>query len=131
LKKSKIIWVNGCFDVIHRGHVELFKYAQSLGDELLVGIDSDNKVKKDKGKDRPFNKLEDRVEVLKSIKYINKIYNFDTTKGLETLIKEISPDIMVIGSDWKDKTIIGEKYTKEVIFFDRVGDHSTTKILNL
>ena len=131
MKKFKIIWVNGCFDVIHRGHIELFKYAKSLGDKLIVGIDSDNKVKKDKGNHRPFNKLEDRIEVLKSIKYINEIYNFDTAQGLETLIKKISPDIMVVGTDWKGKIIIGEKYTKEVIFFDRVGDHSTTKILNI
>ena len=68
-----IIWTNGCFDILHRGHIELFKYAKSLGDKLIVGVDSDKKVRKDKGKGRPINNLEDRVEILRSIKYIDNI----------------------------------------------------------
>ena len=64
------IWTNGCFDILHRGHIELFKYAKSLGDELTIGIDSDRKVVRDKGHHRPINKLEDRIEISK----IYKIY---------------------------------------------------------
>ena len=76
-RQSKIIWTNGCFDVLHRGHIELFKYAKSLGDRLYVGIDTDEKVKRDKGKDRPVNKLNDRKFLLESIKYIDKVFIFN------------------------------------------------------
>ena len=76
------VWTNGCFDILHRGHIELFKYAKSLGDELVVGIDSDEKVKKDKGKNRPIINLQDRIFMLQSIKYIDKVIPFDTTKEL-------------------------------------------------
>ena len=125
-----IIWTNGCFDVLHRGHIELFKYAKSLGGKLYVGIDSDEKVKVDKGKSRPINNVQDRKFLLESIKYIDEVIIFSTTKDLENLIKSIQPNIMVIGSDWKGKTVIGKQYTKQLMFFDRIGDYSTTNILN-
>ena len=64
------IWTNGCFDILHRGHIELFRYAKSLGDELIVGIDTDKKVKKDKGKGRPINSLNDRIMMLNSLIYV-------------------------------------------------------------
>ena len=124
-----IIWTNGCFDILHRGHIELFKYAKSLGNELFVGIDSDQKVKLDKGEDRPINKLADRIIMLKSIRYIDEVFSFDNSHQLETLISVIKPDIMVIGSDWKGKTVVGEQYAKKLVFFDRIGDYSTTNIL--
>ena len=127
--EEKIIWTNGCFDVLHRGHIELFKYAKSLGTKLYVGIDSDEKIKKDKGKDRPFNKLSDRIKVLESIKYIDKIFVFNNTAHLDWLIKKVSPYTMVIGSDWKGKTVIGEQYVGELVFFDRIEGYSTTNIL--
>ena len=80
--EEKIIWTNGCFDIIHRGHIELFEYAKGLGSKLYVGIDSDEKVKKDKGEGRPFNKLIDRIKVLESIKYIDKVISFDSTEDI-------------------------------------------------
>ena len=123
------VWTNGCFDILHRGHIELFKYAKSLGDELIVGIDSDEKVKKDKGEGRPINNLNDRAFMLQSIKYIDRVIKFDSTDELRRLVKDIKPDIMVIGSDWEGKDVIGQEYTKELRFFDRVGNYSTTKIL--
>ena len=124
------IWTNGCFDILHRGHIELFRYAKSLGDELVVGIDTDEKVKLDKGKDRPINNLQDRMYMLQSIKYIDKVISFDSTKDLEKTIKWYRPNIMVIGSDWKDKEVIGDMFADNLVFFDRIGDYSTTKILN-
>src|SRR5215813_12428181 len=111
------IWTNGCFDILHRGHIELFKYARSLGDELTVGVDSDRKVMRDKGHERPINNLEDRIEMLNSIRYIDKVVHFDSIDDLECLIKNHKPDIMVIGSDWKGKRIIGGICAKEVQFF--------------
>jgi|TARA_R110000744_G_scaffold23913_3_gene60436 rfaE bifunctional protein nucleotidyltransferase chain/domain len=123
------IWTNGCFDILHRGHIELFKYAKSLGGELYVGIDSDYKVNKDKGPDRPFFSEDDRRCLVNSIKYVDSTYIFGSTYELEQLIKRISPDIMVIGSDWKGKTVIGEQYAKKLEFFDRIERYSTTEII--
>jgi len=123
------VWTNGCFDILHRGHIELFKYAKSLGDSLIVGLDSDKKVKLDKGQDRPINCVEDRKYILESIRHIDKVLIFESTKELENLIKSTKPDIMVIGSDWKNKTVIGRKYATNLLFFDRVGNYSTTDIL--
>ena len=125
----KKVWTNGCFDILHRGHIELFRFANNLGDELMVGLDTDSKVKKDKGEGRPVNNLEDRVFMLSAIKYINGITYFDSTSDLENVIKLYDPDVIVVGSDWKGKTVVGEQYAKEVVFFDRVGDYSTTNLL--
>ena len=127
--EEKIIWTNGCFDIIHRGHIELFEYAKGLGSKLYVGIDSDEKVKKDKGEDRPFNKLADRIKVLESIKYIDKVISFNNTEGLENLVEKHKPHVLIVGSDWHNKTVVGEQHAQHVRFFDRIGEYSTTKIL--
>jgi len=125
----KIIWVNGCFDILHRGHIELFKYAKSLGDVLVVGVDTDERVKQAKGNSRPFNNLEDRVCMLDSIKYIDEVIAFDSDEELESQVEHYGPDIMVVGSDWRGKRVIGQEYTSEVKYFSRIGEYSTTKIL--
>ena len=125
----RTVWTNGCFDVLHRGHIELFKYASSLGDRLLVGLDTDEKVKADKGPDRPFNNLEDRKFVLESITYIDEVLEFDSRNALESLIKNLKPDILVVGSDWKGKEVVGGEYAGKVNFFDRISGYSTTNIL--
>ena len=124
----KKIFTNGCFDVLHRGHLELFEYAKSLG-YLHVGVDSDAKVKLDKGKDRPYNKLEDRIKMLQSLRSIDEVRSFNDTQGLEDLIKEISPDILVIGSDWRGKKVVGTQYATKLQFFERIDGYSTTSIL--
>ena len=123
------IWVNGCFDVLHRGHFELFKYAKSLGNELVVGIDTDFKVSQDKGADRPYNNLQDRMFALQSIKYIDKVISFNSRKELESLISLYSPDILLVGSDWRDGDIVGKQFAREVCFFERITQYSTTNIL--
>ena len=119
------IWVNGCFDV----HFELFKYAKSLGNELVVGIDTDFKVSQDKGADRPYNNLQDRMFALQSIKYIDKVISFNSRKELESLISLYSPDILLVGSDWRDGDIVGKQFAREVCFFERITQYSTTDIL--
>ena len=126
---KKIIWTNGCFDILHRGHIELFKYAKSLGDELMVGIDTDYKVELDKGDGRPINLLQDRVFMLESIKYVDKVISFDSTEDLRKTIRWYKPDIMVIGSDWRGKDVIGQEFTDKLVFFDRVEGYSTTDII--
>ena len=126
----KKVWVNGCFDILHRGHYELFNYAKSLGNKLIVGIDSDEKVSKDKGTDRPYNKLEDRVYALESLKAIDEVMVFDNKEHLEWLVQTTKPDILVVGSDWKGKEIVGGQYSKEIVYFSRIGNYSTTNILS-
>ena len=123
------VWTNGCFDILHRGHIELFSYAKSFGGELSVGIDTDEKVKLDKGKNRPINNLQDRIFTLQSIKYIDKVVPFDSTEDLRKTIRWYKPDIMVIGSDWRGKDVIGQEFTDKLVFFDRIKGYSTTKIL--
>jgi len=107
----------------------MLKYAKSLGEYLIVGIDSDEKVKKDKGAPRPFNNLQDRKFALKSLRYVDEVVVFNSPQQLETIIRSIAPHIMVIGSDWRGKAVIGERFCDELKFFDRIGDYSTTNIL--
>lgn len=125
----KIIFVNGCFDVLHPGHIQLFKYAKSLGDYLIVAIDSDKRVSEMKGPERPIFSQSDRSQTLEAIRYIDVVHIFDSKEDLENLLKSIAPDIMIVGSDWKGKEVVGEQYAKTVRFFDRVGGYSTTKTL--
>lgn len=127
---SKVIWVNGCFDILHRGHYELFNYAKSLGDVLVVGIDSDDKVKKDKGIDRPFNDISDRVYALESLRAVDMVEVFDSKEHLEYILAGLKPDIIVVGSDWKNKEIVGGHSAKKIVYFNRIGNYSTTNILN-
>ena len=124
-----IIFVNGCFDILHRGHIELFRWARSLGNQLIVGVDSDEKVKRDKGFKRPFNCLEDRMMMIGALRYVDKVISFNTKEELEDLIKSVEPDILVVGSDWENKEVVGRQHAKEVRFFNRVGNYSTTNIL--
>lgn len=126
----KKVWVNGCFDILHRGHYELFNYAKSLGDFLTVGIDSDDKIAKDKGPDRPFNKVQDRVYALESLKAVDKVVTFNTREELKNSIQEYSPDILVVGSDWKNKEVVGWRYAKKIVYFNRIEGYSTTNILH-
>jgi len=128
-KEAKVIFTNGCFDILHRGHIELFQYARTLGDKLIVSIDSDTKVQCDKGPNRPINNFEERKFILESIEWVDEVHIFHNTVGLELLVKNINPDIMVVGSDWRGKPIVGSQYTKEVKYFDRIDGYSTTQII--
>ncbi|MHA2252294.1 MAG: adenylyltransferase/cytidyltransferase family protein [Candidatus Kariarchaeaceae archaeon] len=125
----KTVFVNGCFDILHPGHIKLFQTARSFGDRLIVAIDSDRKVKEMKGYTRPINSVSTRKIILESIRYIDEVLIFDTREELEALVKKIKPDIMMVGSDWKGKEVVGSDYAKEVRFFDRIGEHSTTEII--
>jgi D-beta-D-heptose 7-phosphate kinase/D-beta-D-heptose 1-phosphate adenosyltransferase len=124
-----LIWVNGCFDILHRGHIELLRYAKSLGTCLIVGIDADWRVRESKGHKRPFNNEKDRKFMLESIRYVDRVVVFQTGSELTDMIRAFKPDKMVVGSDYRDKTVVGSEHAKEVDFFDRIGDYSTTKIL--
>jgi len=122
------VWVNGTFDVLHRGHIELFRYAYGFGD-VRVGIDYDERVKSLKGTDRPINTWEDRKFFLESIKYVNSVVGFGSDEELEEQVKLWEPKYMIVGSDYKNKRVIGSQYVEDLIFFDRVKNFSTTNIL--
>ena len=126
-----IIWSNGCYDILHRGHLELLKYARSLGDKLVVGIDSDKKVRKSKGEGRRVNNQDDRKFFLESLIYVDEVVIFNTAEELEGRIESMRPKFIVIGSDYKDRKVVGGEHARSgVKFFERIGEYSTTNILN-
>ena len=126
---SKIVWTNGCFDLLHPGHIELFKICRSLGDQVIVGLDSDEKVKRDKGDSRPINDFQFRKTMLESICYIDVVLGFNTREELENLIELYNPDILIDGGDWRNADGVGRPVAKEVSFFDRIGSFSSSKII--
>jgi len=123
------VWLNGCFDVLHHAHFKMIEFASTFGELVVIGIDSDRRVKELKGDDRPFHSEEERKYNLERIKGVSKVVIFDSSQLLEELIKTYEPDIFVIGSDYKNKPIIGEQYAKSIVYFNRMEDFSTTKIL--
>ena len=105
-KGKKIVFTNGCFDILHRGHVTYLQHARDLGDLLIVGINSDASVKRLKGQERPVNMLEDRAFVLSALKSVDYVIAFDEDTPLN-LIMSIMPDILVKGGDYTIESIIG------------------------
>jgi rfaE bifunctional protein nucleotidyltransferase chain/domain len=122
--------VNGTFDVLHPGHVALLNTARSYGDWLVVAIDTDRRVKELKGEQRPINNQIDRRIMLSALKSVDIVEFFDSTEDLVKLMERYKPDVYVKGSDWKhDKKSTAHQYCKQVIYYDRVGDYSTTKTI--
>jgi D-beta-D-heptose 7-phosphate kinase/D-beta-D-heptose 1-phosphate adenosyltransferase len=129
MEKMEKIFVNGTFDILHKGHLELLNYAKSKGDILYVAIDTDQRVKEKKGESRPINNQNDRAEFLINLKSVDYVVLFNTDEELEYLVKSIEPDIMVVGSDWIGKTVIGSEHAKELKFFNRLDGYSTTNTI--
>ena len=123
------IWVNGTFDVMHIGHIKLLEHASSLG-IVRVGLDTDERIREKKGPDRPVNTLQDRIDFMKSIKYVDSVVSFGSSKELEDRIREWDADVMVIGDDYEYHEIIGNHLVNKISFFDKIKNKSTTKILN-
>jgi D-beta-D-heptose 7-phosphate kinase/D-beta-D-heptose 1-phosphate adenosyltransferase len=127
---DKLIWINGCFDILHYGHFQLIRYAAGLGNRLIIGIDSDNRVKELKGQNRPFHTQDQRKYNLSQIVGVYDVIVFNTEDELRGHLKRLKPDIFVIGSDYINKPIIGGEWAKEIKFFSRVCGFSTTEILD-
>lgn len=125
----KHIWINGCFDVLHYGHFKLIEYAKSFDGKLIIGIDSDNRVKQLKGDDRPFHNQQQRKFNLIQIKGVDDVVVFNTEDELRNQLKIYKPDIFVIGDEYMYKPIIGGEHAKEIKFFYKLEEFSTTKIL--
>jgi len=119
--------VNGTFDILHIGHLRLLQYAKSFPESYVyVLIDSDRRVKELKGSERPIHTEYERATFLFALKAVDRVDVFDTDEELINYIKNFEPDIMVKGSDYKDKPIIGAEYCKQIRFYDRLEQYSTT-----
>jgi rfaE bifunctional protein nucleotidyltransferase chain/domain len=123
------VFVNGSFDLLHTGHLDLLFYAKSLGNHLHVAIDTDKRIREHKGQDRPVNPLHIRKAIMSSLKPVDTVSVFGSDEELINTIRSYSPDIMVKGSDWRGKYIIGQEYCTRILFYERTNDESTTKII--
>ncbi len=134
LKKQgeKIVFTNGCFDLIHPGHIKVLRMSKTLGDVLIVGVNTDESIRKLKGGSRPILSLNQRLEVLDSIKYVDIIVPFSEDTPDE-LIKIIKPDIHTKGEDYKNKDVperkLVEQFGGKTIILKSGLDMSTTKII--
>ncbi|MCL2065513.1 MAG: D-glycero-beta-D-manno-heptose 1-phosphate adenylyltransferase [Candidatus Cloacimonetes bacterium] len=131
-ENKKIVFTNGCFDILHSGHVLYLEEARNLGDKLILGLNSDNSVKRLKGEDRPINSEQDRAIVLSALSFVDFVIIFEEDTPFE-LIQKIQPDVLVKGGDWPIEQIIGYDIVlkkggevKSLMFKDGI---STTKII--
>ncbi|MGB9697598.1 MAG: D-glycero-beta-D-manno-heptose 1-phosphate adenylyltransferase [Ignavibacteria bacterium] len=131
-EKQTLVFTNGCFDIIHRGHIEYLNEAKKLGDFLLVAVNSDRSVKKIKGDNRPINSQQDRAVVLDNLKPVDGVIIFDEETPYE-LIKLFLPDVLVKGGDWKVEDIVGSdivlSHGGRVISLSFLENYSTTAII--
>ena len=132
-KDFKVVFTNGCFDIIHKGHIEYLVKAANLGDILIVGLNSDKSIKKIKGENRPVQDEKSRALVLASFQFINHVILFDEETPYE-LIKLIEPDVLVKGTDYKKEEIIGydivTKKGGKVVTIDFIEGYSTSAIID-
>lgn len=131
LKNSdkKIVFTNGCFDILHAGHIKYLNKAKKLGDILIVGLNSDSSVKRLKGKTRPINSQNSRALLLSALEFVDFVVIFDEDTPLN-LIEKIRPDILVKGADYAGKEVVGSNIVKEVVLVDFEDGFSTTNIIN-
>lgn len=132
-KDIKVVFTNGCFDILHKGHIEYLAKASGLGDILVVGLNTDNSIIKIKGPSRPLQDESSRALTLASLQFVNYVILFDDETPYE-LIKKINPDILVKGSDYKKEDIVGYEIVKkkggEIVTIDFTKGYSTTSIIN-
>ncbi len=123
-----IVFTNGCFDILHKGHVTYLREAKKLGDVLILGLNTDDSVRRLKGEFRPVNSEDDRAEVLCSLESVDYVVKFGEDTPLE-LIEKIRPDILVKGADYKIEDVIGREYAGKTVLINFVDGYSTTSIL--
>jgi len=132
LMNHKIVFTNGCFDILHRGHIEYLSQAHDKGQILLIGVNSDASVKRIKGEGRPVQDEQSRALLLASLRFVEAVVLFDEDTP-EDLIKFVKPDVLVKGGDYTEETIVGAEFVKanggEVIVVPLVEGYSTSGIL--
>jgi len=131
-QKDKIVFTNGCFDVVHRGHIEFLKFCKLQGDIVVVGLNSDSSVKAIKGPERPINNQHDRAAILAALETVDYITIFDEPEPLN-IIEKIKPDVLVKGQDWQDRGVVGtefvESYGGTVVLAPLVEGKSSTSVI--
>ena len=127
-KDKKIVFTNGCFDLLHTGHIDTLQFAKKQGDILIVGLNSDKSVKRLKGESRPIHNQDTRLQVLSSIYCIDYIIIFDDDTPLN-IIKQLQPNILVKGGDYNVDSVIGREYVQHIIIAPFKNGISTTNIL--
>lgn len=131
-ENKKVVFTNGCFDLLHRGHIEYLKKAKRLGDILVVGLNSDSSVRKIKGKGRPIQKQADRAAILVSLYFVDYVFIFNELTPFK-LISKLIPDVLVKGGDWKVKDIVGKDMVEsqggKVLSIKMVKGKSTRNII--
>jgi len=127
-KNQKIVFTNGCFDLLHVGHIKYLEKAKNLGDILILGLNSDSSVERLKGKGRPINKQNDRAYILASLQIVDYLVIFEEDTPYE-LIKIIKPDILVKGGDYNVKDVVGQDIAKELVILDFITGKSTSKTI--
>ena len=125
---KKVVFTNGCFDILHAGHVSSIEFAKGKGDVLILGINSDASVKRLKGPSRPVNKQADRALIVAALQAVDAVCIFNQDTPLE-LIKIIKPDVLVKGADYKNKKVIGTEFAGKVVLFPLVKGRSTTNLI--
>jgi rfaE bifunctional protein nucleotidyltransferase chain/domain len=126
---KKVVFTNGCFDLLHPGHIKLLKEAKSKGDILVVGLNSDQSVRKIKGKGRPVLNQKARVTVLSALEYVDFIVIFGEPTPYK-IIKYLRPNYLVKGSDWEEKKIVGRNLVERVFRVKLLNNYSTTSIID-
>lgn len=127
--ESTVVFTNGCFDVIHAGHIKLLEEARSHGSKLIVGLNSDDSVRRLKGESRPVNSQEDRKRILEALSCVDEVIVFEEDTP-ERLLSEIKPDILVKGSDYSVDEVVGREHAGKVVLIELLPDRSTTRILS-
>ena len=125
---KKIVFTNGCFDILHAGHVSVLEFARSKGDLLVVGLNSDASVRRLKGPTRPVNTQSDRALVLAALESVSAVCIFEEDTPYN-LIKQVRPDVLVKGGDYKPSEIVGREFAKKVVRFALLKGRSTTNII--
>jgi D-beta-D-heptose 7-phosphate kinase/D-beta-D-heptose 1-phosphate adenosyltransferase len=130
---KKIVFTNGVFDILHPGHIDLLEFAKSSGDYLIVGINDDDSVKRLKGKDRPLYSLEERMEILAAVMYVDFIIPFPQDTPRQLIKRLYRVDVLVKGGDYKPNEVVGRKEVEEsggkLLLFDFKNNWSTTAVL--
>ena len=131
-KDNKIVFTNGCFDILHRGHIEYLAKAASLGNKLVIGLNTDESVRKNKGKNRPVQDEYSRALILSSLKFVDAVILFNETTP-DNLIKLIKPDFLVKGGDYKVENIVGSgfvnSYGGQVVVIEYLNNFSSSSII--